>query len=437
MAMISTVPLLILLAEVIWQIFIKYPPTLEQINLGVSSAAALWVVRFISLGLLLAASFFVSRLISIKKGVYYWILVLASPVFSLVWMSYPLDALKIFIVMGIFYFLNRYRKTWIVVTGVLIVILTLNLSVFKQNPKILEALSIKKSQEEVTLRFNIEDKLNPSIEIPIQVRRIGYNKYFAAFRNSLNESLNFFDFETVFFEEIHPLGQKAFVIFFWPEVFLFGLGLWFLLAKQGKNGEVILTLLFFSFIYFITSSASTERRLFLTLYPLSIIMAGYLDSFLVGGSKKIKIGMTLLIFLIFYGWMTNYYDRYVRPDYWLDNRPIAYNFFLSYLKDNPGKYDQILVPDTLYAAKEYCRFYLDDCDAFKIKNFDLSKDTVEKNSLYVGFIGNFTGPNPANSFPPDISNILENKGIKILKKTHILNNIANGYGQELLIVGAK
>ena len=332
MAMISTVPLLLLLAEVIWQIVIKYPPTLEQINLGVNSAAALWIVRFISLGLLLAASFFVSRLISMKKSLYYWILVLASPVFSLVWMSYPLDALKIFIVTGAFYFLNRYRKAWIVVTGVLIVILTLNLSVFKQNPKIVEALSIKKSQEEVTLRFNIEDKLDPNIEIPTQVRRIGYNKYFAAFRNSLNESLNFFDFETVFFEEVHPLGQKAFVIFFWPEVFLFGLGLWFLLTKEAKNGKVILTLLFFSFIYFITTNASTERRLFLTLYPISIIMAGYLDTFLAKSSKKIKAGVLLLLFLVFYGWMTNYYDRYVRPDYWLDNRPLAYDFFLSYLK---------------------------------------------------------------------------------------------------------
>lgn len=446
MDMIFIVPPLVLLAELIWQIFIKYPPTLEQLHFGVGNPATLWAVRLLSLGLLLAASFFFSRLASTKIRRYFWILVLLSPAFSLLWMSYPLDTLKIFIIAGAFYLLSRYRKTWIAVAGVCLILLSLNLIVFKQSPKIIETLSLRVPAEEVALRFYAEDNLNPHIEIPTLLRRVAYNKYFVALKDSVNESLTFFDFETLFFQEVHPLGQKAFVIFFWPEIFIFSLSIWLFLTKRRAAEKGILPLLFLSFVYFITTNTSAERRLFLTLYPLAILMAGCLDTFFKSGSKKIseawpakpiKIGVTLLLFLTFYGWMTNYYDRYVRPAYWLDNRPIAYDFFLSYLKNHNEKYSRILVPDTLYAAKDYCLYYLKDCTLFKNENFDLSRQSANGDTLYIGFAGNFLGPNPENSFPSDLTGDLNRKGLEILQQTHILNNIANTYGQELLIARTK
>ena len=166
-------------------------------------------------------------------------------------------------------------------------------------------------------------------------------------------------------------------------------------------------------------------------------MAGCLNTLFTSGSKKIRVGIIILLFLTFYGWTTNYYDRYIRHAYWLDNHPIAYDFFLSYLKNQNEKYDQIVVPDTLYAAKEYCTFYLKDCTSFKNENFDLSKQSFKNNTLYIGFIGNFVGPNPENSFDPDISSELNNKGMEILQKTRLPDNIANGYGQDILIVRAK
>ena len=436
--MVFLVPFLLLIAELVWQKIIGYPPTLELLRLGVGSPAILWLVRLLGLVLILTATFFFSSLITNKAKKYYWVLTLGSPILSLLWMSYPLDAIKIFLISGAFYLLARRQKSFAVATTVSIaILLILNLFVFKQNPKILDALSLPRSQEEVTYRFTTEDKSNPHIEIPILLRRIGYNKYFILLKNSLNESLNFFDFETIFFQEVHPMNQKAFVIFFWPEIFIFSLGIWLSLNKRLEVKKGLLSLLLISFIYFITTSASAERRLTLTLYPLAIIMAGCLNTLFTSGSKKIRVGIIILLFLTFYGWTTNYYDRYIRPAYWLDNHPIAYDFFLSYLKNQNEKYDQIVVPDTLYAAKEYCTFYLKDCTSFKNENFDLSKQSFKNNTLYIGFIGNFVGPNPENSFDPDISSELNNKGMEILQKTRLPDNIANGYGQDILIVRAK
>ena len=254
--MVFLVPFLLLIAELVWQKIIGYPPTLEQLRLGVGSPAILWLVRLLGLVLILTATFFFSSLITNKAKKYYWVLTLGSPILSLLWMSYPLDAIKIFLISGAFYLLARRQKSFAVATTVSIaILLILNLFVFKQNPKILDALSLPRSQEEVTYRFTTEDKSNPHIEIPILLRRIGYNKYFILLKNSLNGSLNFFDFETIFFQEVHPMNQKAFVIFFWPEIFIFSLGIWLSLNKRLEVKKGLLSLLLISFIYFITSSA--------------------------------------------------------------------------------------------------------------------------------------------------------------------------------------
>jgi hypothetical protein len=173
------------------------------------------------------------------------------------------------------------------------------------------------------------------------------------------------------------------------------------------------------------------------MFPLAIIMSDSVVLILTSTCKKTKIGVLILVFLSFYGWMTNYYDRYVRPDYWLDNRPIAYNFFLSYLKNQNLNYNRILVPDTLYSTKDYCPYYLKSCDRVNYENFDLSKQSSSKGTVYVGFTGNFLGPDTENASPSEISRALNAKGLEILKTTHILNNIASGYGQELLIADQK
>jgi len=432
------VPIFLFLAELFWQIYVNYPPTSEQLNFGVTNYILLWSLRIISFIFIIGTSFFLSKKLRTRIKSYYFILILICPCISLIWMSYPLDALKLFIISGIFYFLTRKNHNYyfaVIITT--IAILSLNLGFFNQNPNILKIVSLKQPQSEVNFRFLIEDNLNPNISVPKTLKRLVYNKIFFALRDSVNESLTFFDFETLFFQEIHPLGQKAFVIFFWPEIVIFCLSLWLVMTKKISSKKEFLSILLISFIYFITTNVSTERRLIFSLFPLSIIMAECINQFLKSRSKKTKYGIIFLILLTSYGWLTNYYDRFVRPNFWLDNRPIAYNFFLSYLKTQTLNYSQIIVSENLSESKKYCLFYLKDCSLLKTDNFDLSKNRPNRGVLYIGFTGNFLGQNSENSFPQDANEEIKKRELEILKKTHILDNIANKYGQELFIVQTK
>jgi hypothetical protein len=71
------------------------------------------------------------------------------------------------------------------------------------------------------------------------------------------------------------------------------------------------------------------------------------------------------------------------------------------------------------------------------QDFNLSNKLPDQNTLYIGFTGNFLGPNSQNSFPtkPDIE--IANMGFSVLKQIHVLNNIADKYGQELFIAEFK
>lgn len=436
--MIWIVSWLFVIAELIWQILIKYPPTLEQLNIGVGGPFSLWVVRFVSLALLLAASLFFSRSLSIKVKQYFWILILSSPVISLLWMSYPLDAIKIFIISLMFYILKQKKITLSIISVFCIAaILILNLLIFKQNPPILEMFSLKRSQQEVIYRFNIEDSINSKINIPISLRRVAYNKYFIIIKNIANESLKFFDFETLYFQEVHPLDQKAFVTFFWPQMFILCLGIWLFVSKKSILKNELLSLLIVSFIYFLTTNSSNDRRLIMAIFPLAVIMSSAIEKYIKDKNKSIKIFIVLFSFLSLYGWMTNYIDRFKRQEFWLDNRPIAYDFAMSYIQKQNFSYNQIKFPDTLYALNKYCPYYIKNCSNFKSENFDLSLTSPEKNTLYIGFGGNFIGKDAKEMNYAEIENDIRNKNMEILGHTRLLNNIASGYGQDLLIVRVK
>jgi len=157
-------------------------------------------------------------------------------------------------------------------------------------------------------------------------------------------------------------------------------------------------------------------------------------------SKKEKLIKALLIFFIFlsfYGWLTDYYDRFVRPSFWLDNRPIAYGFVLSNLQKTNPHYNNAVVSEALYAIDEYCPYYLKKCGQFNINNFDLFLTPPQKDTLYVGFTGNLLGVNSKDAKADEIKRSLNGRGMEILNMTPILNNIANGYGQELIIAKSR
>lgn len=426
------ITILLIVAEGIWQIIINYPPSMQQINIGVINIFTLWIVKIISLILLIFSTYFFSTGLNIKVKRYYWIIVFAVPTLSLIWMSYPLDALKIFIISILFYLISKKIEYSVfrIIFGIIVIFL-LNIIVFKEKPEILKVISLSQPRTEVNFRYQIEDNLNPNIHVPGILKRAVYNKIFFAFRDTLNLSLNFFDIETLFFQEVHPLGQKSFVMFFWPEIIIFILGAWLYTSKQKGVDSTNLILIIFSFAYFISSSASPERRLVLVIFPMATLLAKTTHLFISESRKKWRIVIIILLFLTFYGWMTNYFDRLKRPDYWLDNRPLAYNFILSNIKTIDHKYDQILVPNTLFAINDYCKYYLKTCPNFTFEDFDLLKQPVLKNTLYIGFIGNFIGKNS------DYKTVGVGQDLEILYKREIQDNIANGYGQDLLIVKSK
>jgi hypothetical protein len=179
-------------------------------------------------------------------------------------------------------------------------------------------------------------------------------------------------------------------------------------------------------------------RLSLAIWPLALVVANGLGLALRSKTKALRVGIILLVFLSLYGWLTNYYDRFTRPLFWLDNRPPAYQFILDNLKDQDlSKYKQIVLSDALSEVKYFCNYYQVNCTNFVYKNFDLSLKPVSPNTLYIGFTGNFIGPNGDNYFSADAINKIAGSGFDILKTTHIYDNIANKYGQDLLIVQNK
>lgn len=272
---------------------------------------------------------------------------------------------------------------------------------------------------------------------PSLTDKLFYNKFYIAFKNSANESMHFFDFETLFFQEVHPLLQKAFVTFFWPEILIFALSLWLIVNRKIRLSNNFYAILFLAFVYFITTNYSSDRRLIFAVFPISMLMSAGVEKALSEKKGLLKPAAIILIFLTIYGWATNYFDRYVRADYWLDNRPLAYNFFFSYIKSHAQNYDQIVVSDTLYAAPTYCAFYITACDRIKVQNFDTFDSKPQPNTLYVGFTGNFLGPNRENADINQIISTANSEGLEVYDSKSILNNIASGYGQELVIAGPR
>ncbi len=427
--------LLLVLCEFIFQFILNYPPTIQQLDIGIHSQIGLWAVRLGSLALILATTYIFSRYIPEKLRKFFWIILFASPTISLLWMSYPYDAFKLFLISTPFLFLKRGRRLSIFFIASAVIVLLVNLTLFKENPTILKAASIQTAQEEINHRFLVENGINPHIEVFYPIRKMAYNKYFVMMKNTANESLTFFNFESLFFKEVTPIDQKGTVLFFWPEILLFAVGIWVCLRRYSDTTKQVVILFVLSFLYFLTTNSSIDRRFALTVIPTAFVIACGIDYAKKSSSLGLKSLVCVIIFITCYGWATNIFDRYTRHDYWFDNRPYAYQFLFNELaKIDYKNYKQIEVPDTLYAFEKYCTFYLTTCPPTVHKNYDLTKENIKSDILYIGFLGNFISPNIESKFPEDYTSLLQKSGLEIIAQKHIHDNIANTYGQELLIV---
>ena len=340
---------------------LNYPPTFEQLIFPLTASWQLWLVRLLTLALVFFTLLQVSRWVKARAKIWFWFLVVLSPVPFLLVMSYPISALKLALVILV---IKKTGRTNLAKAAGLILIafflLTINIKISKNIPPLLPRLSFPVIQAELTDRFNKEYLLRPGNHIPLAIKRIAYNKYFFLIKDIGEEALQFADIETLFFGENHPLSQKSIPVFFWGEFGLFLLALW-VWSKNKKNvTDKVGLLLSAAVVYFLTTGGQAYLRHLVTFLFLAGIMAEALPRLLHNGWPLRLVTYGLLFFAL-YGGLAHFFDRLKRPGYWLDNRPLVYQIYFDSLPTE--KYDQVFAADLFgYAAnivaicKKDCRF---------------------------------------------------------------------------------
>lgn len=417
-------------SNIYWMIVQNYPPTLEQINLTISNPFTLWSSRLFFLIIFLVMIIKISHFFNRQLRKLFIISIFLVPA---VWnwiMSYPTVIIRITFLSICSYFIFKHRSKIIPFFLSLVLIYLFNVIYLKSNPKIIDVANLNANQKEVINRINIEDSITLKNDLPLIIRRIGYNKYFFSLKNSAILSLNFLNFESLFFAEVHPQNQKGFVIFSWPMIWLFILGLFLVIKKQFIFKSFFIIFLILTFFSYLFSDLSPEHYLAPTIIPIAAVLT-YTLSFLYTRFKPLAILVGLIILYSFYN---NLSDRLSRPEYWLDNRPIVYQFWFNYLHNNSSLLsEKIVISNVFGPTDKYCRYFLKDCRQIQFRNFDLSQEKPANNTLYLGFNGNFFGKQFKNNFSKTVESDLLFQGFTILESKSIPDDIAFGYGNNLFI----
>lgn len=357
----------------------------------------------------------------------------------------PLTAIKLF----------RAKKPLFLVIliglGFLFIIPFFQNSVFvnqlNQTP-VYEAIDPQRTYKQITERFSQEDGLLERIIFPHWFRRAGYNKIFFAYRNLSQEMLKFFDPETLFFQEVHPLQQKSEVIFYWPLIFLFlGGVIWLAKSRFEKKHQILLLLALLSFVYYLfTFNDTPSAKHSLTLFTLAAIITLGIELI----PKKI-----LVLILPLVGWavLTNAYDISQRPLFWYDNRPYVYTQGISAM-ETLDKYDSsenIYFTSLVGNPKLYYYYYYspdpkvflhqsspikDGEKTIHFTGFDLTKESPQEKSLYFGFLGEFIGSKFLNDFTEEEINLLGELGLKKEKVWKLDNTIAFQYSDYFILASS-
>ena len=417
-----------------------YPVSEQQLEVlylfGINGFVSLWILRLLSLILIIFVlktwkSVF-NKLKFSNIGWYSSIVLAISPLIFVLILVYPLVCVKLLIV-TVFFQKSLKNKYYLVVLGLILILF--NINILGNNPAIFNKLDFQDAQNEVTKRISAEDSVLDSIYLPLVIRRASYNKLFISYKQILGEILPFFDFETIFFQEINPLMQKSVAIFYWPEIYLFVLGIFALFKlKNNKLFNLLGGSIFIAVIDYVFSEGSSYLRLVLVVFPLSIIIAfGFNHLVEMTGKYHVIsiVALTGISLFILMSMGTSFYDLNVRTDYWLDNRPLAFEFWFKEIgKLNIDQYKSIYVSSLVGDSKKYCYFYLGKvCDdpKFVFNSFDLTQNRNIK-SIYAGFGGEFVG----SDFKNNISSKWENSGLfNMVAKISLRDTIANQYGNDI------
>lgn len=436
----------VVIIQIIVAVLINYPPTEEQLRVlslfGMRGFLSLWMLRMISAFIL----YFIFKVWSkvVSKNIFQWslLMLLASPAIFGLWYLFPLLTLKALLIVSAWYFIskNSFKRWWLIIF-LIVGIICFNRFALNNKAAFFNKLSFKEAQSEVTARFISEDSLESKIELPLWWRRVAYNKYFFVYKEELAEILPFFDLESLFFQEVTPTGQKSMVMWYWPEMYVFIFGIYFCLKKKNKElNKGILIMFLIAITDFVFSEGANYKRLLVAMWPISVLMAIAWDKMLVLSRQKYvlakwSLGVVGLLLLMAFSF--NFYDLKVREEYWFDNRPLAFQFWYQNLsKLDLNKYQYIYVSSLLGDSKSYCNFYLGNiCNKNKwtFKNFNLAVDSVQGNTVYAGFAGEFVGPKFKNDIDNNWTNTLAAKKINLVGVRNLRDTIANQYGNEVAV----
>lgn len=191
---------------------------------------------------------------------------------------------------------------------------------------------------------------------------------------------------------------------------------------------------------FVFSEGASYRRLFLIMWPTSIIMAIAWEEMIILSKKKYILaswclGVVGVLLISAFGF--NFYDLKVREEYWFDNRPLVFQFWYKNLsKIDLNNYQKIYISSLVGDPKAYCNFYLGKvCEDKKwiFKNFNLAEDKINNKTIYAGFAGEFVGPKFKNDVSSDWQKQVELRGISFLAVRNLRDTIANQYGNEVAV----
>ncbi|EKD55992.1 MAG: hypothetical protein ACD_58C00321G0001 [uncultured bacterium] len=421
----------------------NYPPTEEQVwtlmKVGIGGNTGLFGLRILTILIALVVFWFWFKKLkgglSFNSSVTSIVLLTMSPAIWVLCWSYPLMVVKLVVVLC---FVTFLKTKWWIVLLVLPGLGFYNVCFLKQNPAILSKITMSDARNEVNNRFMSEDTLRIKMELPLVWRRVGYNKLFITYRQVLAEVLPFFDLETLYFQEVHPMEQKSVVLFYWPEIFILIFGIYFWVTSKLKNeaNNILLALLVISFTDFLFSNTVLYQRFMLMLIPLSLLMAYGLERILVVNRYVgAAVGVVLL-----YATYVNSYDISNRADFWLDNRPLVYQYWYEGIKPlGVENFEKINVSTLIGSSQNYCWFYLGDIcktDKFVFNSFNLSTGNIDS-GLYAGFTGEFVGPKFKNDFSSDWETQLPARELTLISKENIRDTVAYKYGNDIGLVVKK
>ena len=391
---------------IVLAIWVNYPPTEFQLGKYLNG----WGLRIITMGLIIGGLW----LGKIKNDWLTLTLILTSFGLWGVWLGYPGESL----LLSLFLASLGIKNSKVMYLSWLILLVGVGVSSFK-SASIWQVAKPNDVKVEVIRRFTQEDSLTSKIEIPFKIRRLATNKLTIGGSRIWKELVAVADFESIFFGEIHPLFRKTLTMFVWPAVWLFLLGL-----AVSKNRSRWIWLIP-GVVHFWISGGPYYLR-FAWLVPGMALIIGEGLKALFGYNKWLGWGGALVLM---YGIMAMGRDLIIRPDYWLDNRPILYKEIYRRLGEMDS--NKVYVTDVLGNSQKYCQYYLKN----RCGNFVFGVPQVKiKDEIYTGFIGEFLGSSFKNSFTSDWEKVMEESGYEVLDYFDIRDSIAYGYGERVIVV---